>query len=397
MNDIQQLYEKRVSDILKTVNHREPERVPLGVDVVTWPLSYARFRLDKQNDPEELASAYVKVFKDLSCDCVLDPGITQSVKVYGALGGNDYKLSEDGITVQHIMQDYDHIMSSDEYDALIAEPTNYFENIIPRRKYSKINAETKAESYAAMRDAAIELKKHMYVNGLIGQRLKNDYGLVSLWGRHGCSIHKQPFDVIFDGFRGMKGTLIDLRRKPDKVLEAINALGQAHLKEIDALNDIESSRGKAMPFGLMGYKAGPYLGLEGIKKYWWPFFKKMYMPYAEVGVKIFVKCEGLNKECLDLFAEFPKDSIILQLEEDNPFEVYKKLGDRVTLATGMTTSLLKYGTKEQCFDHIKKVFDTFAPGGGFMFMLDRPLLCAGDANPDTLFAVYEFAKEYGKY
>ncbi|MFZ7133139.1 MAG: hypothetical protein ACOWWR_12335 [Eubacteriales bacterium] len=397
MKDIQQLYNDRVKDVLMTVNHQEPCRVPLGIDVVTWPLAYAGYKLDKENDPEELSEAYVKVFKDLCCDCILDPGVTQAIKVYEALGGNDYKLSEDGLTVQHVMQDYNHIMSDEEYDRLISEPQNFFENVIPRRKYSKINTATKAESYSAMRNAAIELRKHMELNALIERKLKDDLGLVKLWGRHGCSMHKQPFDVIFDGFRGIKGTLIDLRRRPNKVLDAINALGRIHLNEIEQLNDIETSRGKALPFGLMGFKAGPYLGLERIKKYWWPLFIEMYMPYAEAGVKIFVKCEGLNNDCLDLFSEFPKDSIVLQLEEDNPFEVYKKLGDKVTLATGMTTSLLKYGTKEQCYEYIKKTFDTFAPGGGFMFMLDRPLLSGGDANPDTLFSVYEFAKEYGKY
>jgi hypothetical protein len=42
------------------------------------------------------------------------------------------------------------------------------------------------------------------------------------------------------------------------------------------------------------------------------------------------------------------------------------------------------GTKEECVDFVKRCFDTFAPGGGFIFMQNKPLLCATDAKTENL-------------
>ena len=50
---------------------------------------------------------------------------------------------------------------------------------------------------------------------------------------------------------------------------------------------------------------------------------------------------------------------------------------------------------EDIKDHIKKVVDTCAPGGGFVFMPDKAFVTPGDVNP-TLFECYNFAHEYSK-
>ena len=81
------------------------------------------------------------------------------------------------------------------------------------------------------------------------------------------------------------------------------------------------------------------------------------------------------------------------LDEDDPFAVYDAIGDWQSVATGITADLLKMGTREQCIDYVKKCFETFAPGGGFIFMQNKPLLCAGDAKTENLIAVYETANE----
>jgi len=46
-------------------------------------------------------------------------------------------------------------------------------------------------------------------------------------------------------------------------------------------------------------------------------------------------------------------------------------------------------------DDIKRVIDTCAPGGGFIFSADKGFLTPGDVNP-TLIECYNFAHEYSK-
>ena len=83
--------------------------------------------------------------------------------------------------------------------------------------------------------------------------------------------------------------------------------------------------------------------------------------------------------------------------EDDPYKVYEKIGDHATIACGITTNQLKCLSKQECLDIAKKAIDTFAPGGGFIFTTDKPLISENDVNPENLFAVYQFAHEYGKY
>ncbi|HAA37834.1 MAG TPA: hypothetical protein DCE00_03055, partial [Firmicutes bacterium] len=106
--------------------------------------------------------------------------------------------------------------------------------------------------------------------------------------------------------------------------------------------------------------------------------------------------EGSFLKTIDRYRQLPKGAMVMMLDEDDPFEVHKAIGDWATLCTGIRSDLLKYGTKQQCIDYAKKCFDTFAPGGGFMFLQNKPFLYAQDVNPENVVAVYEFANEYGK-
>lgn len=282
-------------------------------------------------------------------------------------------------------------MRDDEYEQLIADPNDFMLNVLSLRKYDKFKA-SKEEAYDALKKAAQAMKTHIEMNTLIQNKVRDEFGIIRLWSDY---FVQHPLDFIHDSLRGMKGALVDIRRHPDKLMEAINVLCEKSLAE--SVTDFDIIKGNDWPFVRSCYHIAPYIGLKDYKKYWWPFFLKMWRPYIDAGIKVILKSEGKSGYTFDMFRELPKSSMIIQLEEDDPFEVYKQIGDVATLATGITSNLLKYGTKQQCIDYVKKCFDTFAPGGGFIFMSDRPLLCANDTNVENLFAVYEFAKEYGKY
>ncbi len=390
METPKKLFDERLSNLLMTVDHKEPKHVPIGLDLVSWPTAYAGVRTDELVDyPEKMAENYVKVFNDIYCDCLLEPGVTYPIRSLQALGGNSYIISSDGVTIQHIMQDC--IMKEDEYDQLIADPNDFTLNVLTKRKYEKFNVPEK-EAYEAAKKAAVAMKSHIYMNQLIEDKIDNEFGLIRLWGKF-SPYH--PFDFLFDGLRGMKGTLVDIRRHPQKVVAALEALYENTIA--NSLPNFDDFKGKAWPFAKTGFHGVPYIGMKDFERLWWDFFVKMFQPYIDAGVKVFLKAEGQAGYCFDKFKDLPKTSMIIQPEKDDIFDLYKRIGDTVTIAGGIKSSLLKYGTKQECIDYTKKAFDTFAPGGGFIFMQDTPLLSGNDVNIENLFAVYEFAKEYGKY
>jgi hypothetical protein len=82
---------------------------------------------------------------------------------------------------------------------------------------------------------------------------------------------------------------------------------------------------------------------------------------------------------------------MILLEQDDIFEMRKKLPN-VALAGGMKTSLLGYGTKEECVDYAKKLIDTL--GEGFILSQDKMISFRNDIKRENLLAVHEFVRNY---
>ena len=137
MNEKEQMYDKRVERFVKTVNHEEPDRVPVLSLVETMAIAYAGATIEDclkshQNEFE----IYGKLFKDVYFDGTLGFGLNRAMKVYSALGVNAYFVSEDGTTLQHGEISP---MSDDEYDDFIKDPIKFAENVLFKRKYPNLN------------------------------------------------------------------------------------------------------------------------------------------------------------------------------------------------------------------------------------------------------------------
>ena len=105
--------------------------------------------------------------------------------------------------------------------------------------------------------------------------------------------------------------------------------------------------------------------------------------------------EGKWGPMLDLFLDAPKDAYVLAVDDDDVFDVYERLGHHRIIAGGMRMADARLKKFDDIKDHLKKVVDTCAPGGGFMFLPDKAFVTPGDVNP-TLVECYNFVHEYSK-
>ena len=125
--------------------------------------------------------------------------------------------------------------------------------------------------------------------------------------------------------------------------------------------------------------------------------KRCILAAHENGTKYMAFLEGTWKQHFDLFEEIPKGALIAILESDDIIDFKKRFGDQITVAGGMPLAMLKHETEKACIDQVKRVYDACAPGGGFIFTVDKPPLGPKDLNVDNLKAVNAFAHEYGRY
>ncbi|MDR2957057.1 MAG: hypothetical protein LBU61_02600 [Coriobacteriales bacterium] len=390
------LYEQRVKNLVDATSFREPDKVPVGIEVIWWPLEYAGVKLyDVVDDPVALTKAYTQFLDDIEIDYyTMAFGLAHPIRVYDALGSSQYRISDDGTTVQHTQAELD-LMTADEYDDLIADYQGFMYNVMPRRNYKALQG-SRADAYAALKQAAVALKTHNETNRLLGEAIaaKEVVPLNPMFGWPLAPSFFAPFNLLFDNLRGVKDALIDLRRRPEKVNAVIDIINSRQMPAMVSPDDYLNM--SPIPASWTIYHSECFLNNQQFDELFFQPFKKIALPYMEKGAKYFLKGEGLFLNTLDRYRELPKGSMIIILDQDDPFEAYKMIGDYHTLATGINMDLLKTGTKQQCIDYVKRCFDTFGPGGGFIFSPQKPLISSYDVSVENLIAVYEFANEYGR-
>ena len=256
------------------------------------------------------------------------------------------------------------------------------------RKYPELN-KPYPENMEALKKSFGSFQRYLMRLTKSVEYQKSNHGMPCLVG----SVGMAPFDLIMDYFRGFKGIMTDLRRRPQEIKEACEALVPIMMANI--------LQGKTSldPYPLIFFPlhAPTFLNVKQFENLYWPTFRQILYQVSELGGKAIIALEGDWSHLYDFVNDFPNDFAITLMEKDNIVKAKEKIGKTVTLAGGIDLGLLRSGSKEACIDHAKSVIDQCAPGGGFIFSTDKSLLAPGDVNMENYIAVNEVVREYGKY
>ena len=199
-----------------------------------------------------------------------------------------------------------------------------------------------------------------------------------------------PYDVIADNLRGMRGTMMDLFKHPDELLQACDSILKVMLDHIGmpvegALNTI------SMPlhFGSEGF-----CSLKQFETYYWPTLRGLIVELAERGFTPLVMTEGDYSSRLGYLLEIPKGKAFVHFDTTDMFRAKDVLGGHLCISGNMPISLLATGTPEEVREQAKKLMDYCGRDGGFVMSTRSPV---DDARPDNLKAMIDFTKEYGVY
>ena len=140
----------------------------------------------------------------------------------------------------------------------------------------------------------------------------------------------------------------------------------------------------------------PYMRTKDFERFYWPTFKRYVEALDEAGVGATIFVEQDWSRYYDYLFELPENTMMI-FEEGNPSEVKEKLGKKHILAGFYPMGVLKTGTEQECLDKAKEIVDILAPGGKYIFTLDKNLLTIRDINPENLKTVLRFVKEYAVY
>ncbi len=201
-----------------------------------------------------------------------------------------------------------------------------------------------------------------------------------------------PFDVIGDYFRSTLPTLTDQLEYEDEMLEFCDRIVEMEISAFERLRNADMPVKRV--FFPMHKGMDGFMGPEQYEKLYWRPFRRLIDYLVEIGATPYLYTEGKYNSRLEQLRDLPKGKCMIHFETVDMKRAKELLGDTACIVGNLNPFLLENGTPEQIDEEVKKLLDTCAPGGGYIFD------CNGGmdlAKPENMDALFEALDKYGKY
>ncbi len=409
------LYKERAQRYVDVLQLKQPDRVPRAPAIGDFVANYTGLtKAEFFYDYDKSVAAFIKFSRDFDLEYSA-AGNFYPGKVFERMGYNLYRWPggalPENTTFQYVEKEY---MPADEYDALISDPEAWALKQYMPRVFNNLSGLSMIPSFfgsaelpfvgfmmvnygippvqAALQtliDAGNLTMEYMAAMGKMGAVTMGELGLAGTLG----GFTKAPFDYLGDSLRGTRGVLMDIYRRPEKVLAACEALVPMAISM-----GVGAANGSGLPFCFIPLHKGAdgFMSNPDFEKFYWPTLKAVILGLIQEGVVPSMFVEGGYNQRLDILAEsgLPAGKTMWMFDQTNMADAKKKIGSWAAIGGNVPASMFKTGTPQQMEDYVKKLIDTCAPGGGFYI---APGVVLDDSTPEALHNFLKYAKEYGKY
>jgi hypothetical protein len=233
--DTKEMLENRLFVIKNAVTGKKNiDRIPLLSNVWTWKYLDAGYTISESLYNYDIMEKGLRHYFDTyDFDCAQETGWRNPVQVEETLGPIQYVINDEISSISIKDQCF---MEQEDYDALIKDPKKYiWETYIPR----KHTALKKTNNIGNFKNFLNEYGKFARFLGKIGGMMTEEYGspqFIDFGAPFGC--WDNGIELLFCSFRGIKGLAMDIRRYPDKVEAAIEAINNYFIYEKMAASNL---------------------------------------------------------------------------------------------------------------------------------------------------------------
>ncbi|HEX2965756.1 MAG TPA: uroporphyrinogen decarboxylase family protein [Syntrophorhabdaceae bacterium] len=408
-------YRRRAKRIIDALNVQEPDRVPVFTGVIGSMPAY-EYGLDYRTasyDYESLARSWERFNEQnaVELDSFFMPTAIFPSRVLDMIGYKLYNWPGHGVPdnargFQYVEGEY---MKADEYDAFLNDPSDFwlrkylpriagvfapFEAMkplthiveLPMTDFAMLAMPEVQASFQALIDAGKEYGRFIQtVRPFAVKAMSTGYPLLP------SGFCKAPFDTLGDTLRGTKGVMMDMYRRPDKVLAAIDRITSLTIDT--TIRAAEKAKSIMITFPLHKGADG-WMNQKQFDTFYWPSLKKVINALNNEGFIVQLFAEGKFDSRFDSVNEFPKGFVTWRLDQSDMALAKKKLGNNCCLWGNLPSSLLVTGTPEQVKERCRQLIETCAPGGGYILTAGAS---ADEIRLENLKAMVQAGKEYGAY
>jgi hypothetical protein len=201
-----------------------------------------------------------------------------------------------------------------------------------------------------------------------------------------------PFDTISDNLRGMRGTMLDMYRNQDKLLELCEVLAKQRIEIIRRTQAPKGPDEIRRVFIALHRGSDGFTSLPQFEKFYWPTFKRVLLALIDAG---WIPCpffEGIWDQRLEYIKEIPKGKMLCHFAQTDPKKAKEVLGGHLCVMCDVPPSLLQTASVPEVEDYCKKLIDLFGRDGGYIMTAT----CLDEAKPENVRAMIEITRTYGR-
>jgi len=404
-------YRAKATRMIKAIKMEIPDRVPVHLAAGSIVAYNAGLTLqDVLYDHEKIIPAWIKFLQDYDQDSADGPGFF-SGKAYEIL---DYKVNRwpgHGLPSSQTMQQFveREYMQPDEYDLFMKDQFDFglryflprtwgvFEPLadvpsfssyqgLPQRLMAMCQDPAFQKLFKAIWKASRENAKWQQV-GAECARISLEMGFPPLMGGMALA----PFDTVADMLRGTHGSVMDMYRQPEKLLEALDVIKERSLES--AVNMADMSRSPIV-FIPMHKGDDSFMSIKQFQKFYWPTFRGLLLGLINEGFVPMMVIDGSYNTRLDLIKDLPRASVVWTMEKTDMFKAKEVLGDSACIAGNVTAAQLYTLTPPAIKEYCRKLIEVCGRGGGYILSLGSGI---DKCDPANLHAIIEADREYGVY
>jgi hypothetical protein len=202
-----------------------------------------------------------------------------------------------------------------------------------------------------------------------------------------------PFDWISDMFRGLRGVMLDMYRRPDKLKAAIDLVTPFMIH--GAIGAAQQTGNKRV-FIPLHRGAGGFMSNKQFEEFYWPGLKKVMLALIDAGLTPMPFLEGDYTPRLPYLAELPPGKVLGHFDVVDLHEAKRVIGDVMCFWGNVSAQALVTGKPQEIKDYVKKLIDIFGDNGGLIVdgAVDG---VPPESRPENVEAMTEAVFEYGVY
>ena len=407
----ERLYKEREKRVTDAIELRTPDRVPIIVRFHFFPAKYTGATTEElMYDPKKAEESYWKVIRDFEPDMIQNPFERYLGPLLDALDCRQARWPGRNLPphlpYQFIEQEY---MKAEEYDHLLSDPSDF----IVRRLWPRIFGSLKgleklrplhnAVSYSVGMQTAFGAPEVLEALDALRKVSEESIKIISYTRMFKEASRKEgfpmeaeaatqaPFDFLADFFRGTKGILLDMYRRPEVVVRACEKVLPFLIERA-----VMPARASGNPRVFIPLHKGVdgAMSREQYLKFYWPTLRELMLALIAEGLCPCPFFEGEYASRLDIIKDMPAGKACYKFETMDMVKAREILGEGICLRGGFPVSLLVTATPDRVREYCKKLIEGVGKKGAFIMDASTGL---DDAKPENVRALFDATREHGRY